>query len=292
MPTIKNSPFSDFTLIEEATPDNPASGQQKVFIASSDNHLKRVNSSGAVVDIEGGGSGNATFESAYASPPASPAEGDLWLITDGLLHARYTGAAWSYYYGTQKVTKPVLGDFGTWVNQGSATLDDYGQLNLYVPTGGAGDGNNRGKVMAAPSLPYTINAIILPGLVPVANMGVYLCWSDGTKFVRYGIGNTQTSNTLEVEVDKWNTSTAYNSNYDHDAYIGITAPGSAFWLRIQEDNTNRTCLFSMDGGKHFHQYHQIGRTDFLTATQIGFIAWVGPASAYSAVPSLLSWAQS
>lgn len=49
---LKDSPASWLTLFEESsTPSNPASGQQKLFIRSSDHHFCLVNSAGAVTDL-------------------------------------------------------------------------------------------------------------------------------------------------------------------------------------------------------------------------------------------------
>ena len=243
------------------------------------------NSSGSVPTI---------YESAYASPPASPVNGDLWMITDGLLHARRTSGAWSYYWGTQKVTKPVLGDFGTWFNQGSATLDDYGQLVLYTPAAGT---NLRGKVMSAPATPYNIDAIFIPGVENVPWMGAGLCWSDGTKYVSVLVGNINGGNANPgLDVYKWNTATSPLSGYTPDyaqtyTYPMRALPNVPIWVRLSDDGANRTVYISLDGGKHFQRYHQIGRTDHLTPTQIGICVYSDNANV-DTVLTLLSWAQS
>jgi hypothetical protein len=54
------SPYLTHTE-QGSTPTNPAAGDQKTFIRTSDHHLCRVNSAGAVTDIEGAG-GGVTFE--------------------------------------------------------------------------------------------------------------------------------------------------------------------------------------------------------------------------------------
>jgi hypothetical protein len=67
---------------EGTTPANAAAGTQKIFIDSSSHHLKRLNSSGTVVDIEGGG--GATPD--YISIEDHKASG-----TDG---GTFTSGAW------------------------------------------------------------------------------------------------------------------------------------------------------------------------------------------------------
>src|SRR5512139_1807816 len=188
------------------------------------------------------GGGNATYESAYASPPATPAEGDTWFITDSRLGARYTGAAWSYYWGTRKVAPPGT---TSWVNQGSATFADTGDITLYCP---AGTGENlRGRVMTAPSLNYTIDVILIPAFLPATDsFGSYIVWSDGTKFVAFGIGNITSSGGPYLEVNKWNTATSFSASYGGGSNVEpfIRWIAKPIYLRIQEDGSNRTCSYS------------------------------------------------
>jgi hypothetical protein len=48
-----NNEFPKVILVEQgSTPSNPSAGDQKLFIDSADHHLKRVNSSGTVTDVE------------------------------------------------------------------------------------------------------------------------------------------------------------------------------------------------------------------------------------------------
>jgi hypothetical protein len=262
---------------EDTTPD--AAADFVVTYDASAAGTKKVK-----LDKIGGGGGNVTYESAYASPPATPASGDLWYISDGLLHARYNGSAWQYYYGTQQVTKPVLSDFGTWFNQGSTTVDDYGHLNIYTPA--SASGYITGKIKNAPSLNYTIDALIIPTLWAANYMHCGLCWSDGTKFATFGFCY---NGGWTLEAHKFNTATSYSaqygSNYNYSFYPDV------LWLRIQEDSSNRTWSFSRDRGKHFTQVGQIGRTDFLTATKVGFFLYYANGT-YAPMMNLLSWKQS
>lgn len=47
-----NNPFPSVLLTEGTTPTSPASGKQRVFANSTTKRLNRVNSAGAVVDVE------------------------------------------------------------------------------------------------------------------------------------------------------------------------------------------------------------------------------------------------
>jgi hypothetical protein len=60
---VSENEFPQVILEEQgSTPANPDSGNQKLFIRTSDNKLCRVNSSGSVTVIEGGGSGGSSLD--------------------------------------------------------------------------------------------------------------------------------------------------------------------------------------------------------------------------------------
>ena len=67
---------------------------------------------------------------------------------------------------------------------------------------------------------------------------------------------------------KYTTATAISASYG--AYI--LADGFK-WFRIKDDNTNRIAQISIDG-QNWIQAFSVGRTDFITANQVGF--WIYP----------------
>jgi hypothetical protein len=91
-------------------------------------------------------------------------------------------------------------------------------------------------------------------------------------------------NTVDVlGVSKFNSPTSWNA-----AYTSLQWPASSLvFLRIADDGTNRICSVSHDG-QLWLQVHSVGRTNFLTADQVGF--WCGSNNAtYSSQMTLLSW---
>jgi hypothetical protein len=56
MAKASDNQFPKIIITEGSAPSNATSGDQKLYLDSSDHHLKRKNSSGTVVDIEAGGS--------------------------------------------------------------------------------------------------------------------------------------------------------------------------------------------------------------------------------------------
>jgi hypothetical protein len=59
------------------------------------------------------------------------------------------------------------------------------------------------------------------------------------------------------------------------------------FIRIADNGTNRLCSYSVDGQNWF-QFHSVGRTDFLTATEVGFFA-NDASNTYECGITLLSW---
>jgi hypothetical protein len=182
--------------------------------------------------------------------------------------------------------EPVTTDSFAWVNQGSATVDATpGGIFLHAPASGGGQ-NLRIRKKAAPATPYTITALLL----------FLALESSGASEVHYGLCFRQSSDgklaTLSREPfnqqtwsTKWNSATSFGAQY-----VNRTLPGTLQtlnWFRIADDGTNRTVSFSHDG-RNFIAYHAVGRTDFLTADEVGFYA--APSNATGGVGvTVLSW---
>jgi hypothetical protein len=182
------------------------------------------------------------------------------------------------------LTKPIDSGFA-WINQGSASIVTTrgGLLLSCVSNGGAFSSRVRKK--AAPSTPYTITACFV---LDVAYGGIGyggLCFrqtSDG-KIQLFGIspdtGATYTASR------KLTNATTYSADYSLASEPGRLVPGRLCWLRIADDGTSRICSFS-NTGEDFITFHSVGRTDFLTADEVGF--FVDPYSRETKL-TLLSW---
>jgi len=233
-----------------------------------------------VDDLEGaGGGGNATYDSAYASPPASPNEGDLWLPTDSYYTFRYDGAAWVPYHQGRPMVLPVDGDFA-WVNETGVTkTTDGGTITLAFTTAGAD--NLRLRAKAAPSTPYTITAALLQN-GPTESWAVgYLGWrqsSDGKlALIVFGADRIAGIN--------YNSPTSYAAWLTSRGQMGLLP---LIWYRITDDGTNRIMSYSLDG-YHFYILDTRGRTDFMTADQV---CWGGQGGGYASMVTLFSWEES
>jgi hypothetical protein len=232
-----------------------------------------------------GGSGGATIHtSAYASPPASPASGDLWLPSDSYVALRYSGSVWMPWGPIVPLKMPVDGDFA-WINQGGASVTalSTGGIRMVGTTGTA----IRIRKKAAPSPPYTVTALFLNACASTNYLKFGLCWrqsSDGKLVLMTAVYNGG----WKVQASK-SADTAFTGFAD---YVAATAVADGYvsrgiYLRLEDDNTNRKCYYSFDGLK-WTLFHSVGRTDYLTADEVGF--WCDGTSSGTAPDfTVLSW---
>jgi hypothetical protein len=223
----------------------------------------------------GGGGGATIFTSAYASPPGSPASGDLWLPSDSYYTFRYSGSAWVPFRDGRQLTLPGVASGWTWVNQSGASLTDTSGA-LYMTAVGA-DGNNNCAVKSLPATPYTLTfGLRLKLLTGSSNADAGVCWRDSAGGKLITVGLEAFSGGISWQVRKWTNATTFSADYQN------TATGSReemlireWWIRLTDDGTTRTVRLSADG-IHFDEVTQTaGHTDFLTANQYGLFVRAG-----------------
>lgn len=219
------------------------------------------------------GGAAAIYNSAWASPPDSPAAGELWAPSDG--HSLYIreGAAWVPICAIVRGKTPPAAAGWTWVNQSTATLvDDAGQLLLTTPN--TASYNIRLAMLALPTVPYTLTvcleAIHVPGNTNNCMFGAF--WRQDAAGAAQGYlhGATliynQGTTYFSAYSQKWVSVTASTAGYTFAAMPGLTP--RRLWWRLSQDVTNRTIDVSFNG-VDYEQLHQIAYNDFLTPDQIG-----------------------
>jgi hypothetical protein len=222
------------------------------------------------------------YTDTYANIPAAGTSGDLFLPSDGVSIYRDSGSAWVPWGPKFPCAEPVNGDF-SWVNQGGASVDaTYGGIYLQAPAGAAA-ANLRVRVKTAPSTPYTITAWVIPHLY------AYIGPKCGLTFRESSSGKLHILSLVGIPwtfgSSKYTNATTFSADY---ATL-IVRRIQLLCLRIADDGANRICSWSVDG-QHFFQLHSVGRTDFLTADQVGFFV----DSFHATLPAgmtLLSWAE-
>lgn len=275
---------TDATYITQ-TANSSLSNEQA--LSSLSTGLVKVTTSTGVLSTAVAGTDyvGASSTGAAGSEPGSPATGDLYLPNNGFVVERYSGSLWAPWGPLYPLTAPPTASW-SWDNQGSCTVaTTNGGLSFYVPANASG--NTHVYHRAASSAPYTITAMFLPG--PMFSAGVQgfgLCFRESSsgKIHAFYFQNAN-SGAPQLLSNKWTTTTSFSAGYT--SFASITLFGGVVFLRIADDNTNRVCSISTDG-QHFQALHTTGRTDFLTADQVGVFFREG--TTYDLYAELLSWA--
>lgn len=234
----------------------------------------------------------ACQQAAFASQPSTgQLTGDLFFPTDSCSVQRYDGSAWDPYGPLTAWTEPVDGDY-SWVNQGSSTVTTTnGGIYLYTP--GASGNSLRLRVKSAPSTPYTITAGFVPNMImgTAAGPGFGLAFrqsSDGklSTYRHYAHGSSGNRQWIGLS-DKWSSATSYSAEYSSWNQGAICGGVGPCFIRIEDDGTDRKMYWSGDG-INFILVHSIGRTDYLTADQVGFFV-DSAVTAFNAGVLICSW---
>ncbi len=152
----------------------------------------------------------------------------------------------------------------SWEGQGTRTLtQSNGRTSLLCPLA---DSGAFGGFYKSKSAPYTLTACLEVTSPAEIAYGLTFRESGSGKLILFGyswVGG--------LRIFKQNSYSSYNSDYSSSLLnnnFRFIRTGKV-WFQIQDDNTNRICRLSFDG-YNFSQVHSVGRTDFLTADQIGF----------------------
>ena len=193
-------------------------------------------------------------------------------------------------------TPLVSGDF-SWDNQGSATLDTstlpYATL-LKTPADASTGLHCRYK--SAPGSTWTITALVVPFLSSSAfnQCGLLARKASNGSMVAYGLLSDPATFSFSQgwSAEKWTDSTHFSAAYAITDKYAVRYPinKAFFYMQLKDDGTNRKFLVSNDG-LNFVEIHSIGRTDFLTADQVGFYVTSQNAS-FGAGIWMMSWLES
>jgi hypothetical protein len=214
----------------------------------------------------GAGGGGSTTIGPYASLPATCTAGNAYIPTDSAYDTLICGAGnvWNHFRNGQLLTPPVLADFA-WINQGGATaVNTYGGVYMSAPI----DPGDKWRILkkAAPSTPYTITVAMLLEISTYNNPNgggpLFRQSSDGKLVAARHIYESS----WRMDTCRFDSPTAFSGTYGN---VEIGFHQQVIWIRITDDGVNRTSSWSTDG-LSFVQYLTVGRTDFLTADEVGF----------------------
>ncbi len=223
-----------------------------------------------------------------AARPAAARDGLIYLPNDGHSIYRDTGSAWGPWGPMFPLTEPVDGDF-SWVNQGGASVaTTFGGIYLAAPASVTTD--YRMRVQSAPSTPYVITAVLLTTFIrrrgsPASanSCGLVFRQSSDGKLANI-IFYLDTALNQCVDVAKYTDENTFSA-----FYVGnnVVLTQGLMHLRIADNGTSRITSMSCDG-QNFIALHTVGRTDFMTADQVGFFVNVNDASIGAGV-TLIHW---
>lgn len=197
----------------------------------------------------------------------------------------FAGNLISYPWNCGNFVPPVDSQF-VWINQGAATISQLENKALYLLGPATTGPNFRIRKQTAPSTPYTVTIAFFPFLLGLNFQNVGLVFRESSTgrlhSCQYSMNTTQLAPHLGSI--KWTSPTAFSADYVTSR--GIALNGIA-WLRIADNGTNRICSYSSDG-HNWITFHTVGRTDFLTANEIGFFVNT-ETTTFDVAMTLLSW---
>lgn len=274
----------------------------KLFVNTTNAPIT-LNTTGLVfAQFSSGGGGDAVLTDVYGSRPAPSNDGNLFLPNDGFSIQRDTGAIYTPWGPIFPLVEPDNTQFA-WINQTSggqsaAVAQQKGAIYFSTPKTSGNTLNIRVRKKAAPATPYIITAGFLfigdifgGGASSLVNeCGLVWRESGSGELVCFMIGQV-----ANFALRKWNSPTSFNSEYfNHSSSGWCWNHGALIWLRIADDGTNRIASISADG-QNFIAVHTVGRTDFLTADEVGiFLRSDGDsAGSHGGIGmTLLSWDES
>lgn len=232
-----------------------------------------------VYQVQSGGSLDAIRADANRTVtgalPTDGRKGDQLNPTDDLVRWVHDGSAFNPFGPSHPLKNPQLKTW-SWVNQGGASVVNAAD-SIFL-TGVADSGANIRARVHSVTPPYSIVACIIP-LVPkttFAHVGVLFRESGSGKIVEVDT-LFDNSNVQHLTGGKYTSPTAFSSGLTLGADC-LIANAYPLFFRLSDDNvTNRTFDFSIDG-VNWIQLFQEGRTTFITADQIGFFVDANGAS--------------
>lgn len=227
--------------------------------------------------------------STVAGRATAGSAGRLHFPSNGMAVARDSGAAWAPWGPIWPLTPVVDGDF-SWVNQASCSIVTTNGVVALVGSPAGNVTTLSCRVKTAPSTPYTITAFVQPMMLMKEYQSYGLCFRNS------GTGAIAALSVLAVDAGlttpsiisgKYTNATTFSADY-----TARKVPQMVQWLRIADNGTNRIVSFSGDG-YNWIELHSVGRTDFVTADQVGFFVGCQNLATTNFAPilSVLSWVQ-
>jgi hypothetical protein len=257
--------------------NQPFQASTNVTFGASGNNIN-VSASG------GGGGGGGGTSGTFSSLPTcnSGANGTVFYATDTPISAVCNGTAWTYTAASFVSTPPSLTAFsgfnmGTSLCTSAASVSYNGIGALKAPTN-SGD-CVRGQQIALPATPFTVDACFVQNALTINSfnaLGIYV--TDGTKLVFFNGSTAAVSGGFPtINIGNYNTAISFNGQaVSNQPFIPLSGK---YCYRWHDDGTNVEFYTSLTGtgtaaysatDPNWQQFATLGRTAFLTPTNIGW----------------------
>lgn len=174
----------------------------------------------------------------------------------------------------------------TWLNQGTATETDSA-TGMAVVAGGTDPTTVNARVLykVAPSAPYTVTALVASQSLTSFYNSVGIGWTDGTKLHMLGLVNRNTTGPFYITVDKYNSVTSYNTA----DITGANNVPPLIWLQLNDDGTNVTFRYSMDGANYIQVFKVAKSSGWLGGTGYSHICFFINSQGTGEIGTLMSY---
>jgi hypothetical protein len=254
------------------------SGTTLTVTRGVDDSIAVVHSDGAIVDAILTKSSLQQFRAdfnlmgIYSALPAPDTAlvGRTFHCTDIPIKLRDNGFSWDAFGPIYNLIPPPALNTFTFVTQGSAIAINNGPFITYYDTGSATSVKKSLLTKSTPTQPYTLTIGFIPFVTASAGytrVGIAFRNSGSDKYTINGISWREGTNKGGyLDVSYWSNITLQTQNYSTPhGYLG-----TPIFLRIKDDNTNRTYSISNDNLLWCQLYSE-SRTNNYTADQYGVV---------------------
>lgn len=227
-----------------------------------------------IAGIPAAGGGIKSSSGPFASRPSPSIVGQLYFATDARILSRDTGAAWETYGPIFPFTAPT--DPGTWLNQGSATIDTTnGGLCLECPATVTRTMRAREATYGSGSVNKWVTAFVMPQLF-VGNtsadnfVGIHFRQNQGAnsgRTIQFGLyKNASDQFSIVLQENSANGATFGSTVFAYPANTSA-ATTTGVWLRMRDDGTNIVAQSTNDPTRSTNWFTHLsqGRTAWITA---------------------------
>jgi hypothetical protein len=191
-----------------------------------------------------------------------------YILDDGTLSSPASGSPlWVPYY--RGIRTAIANQSFSWINQTGAAVTTQADNSILLQGTANGGVNMQIRVFTAPvSTPYKYKFLFTPILALTGNSRCGVLFSDGTKHADIDI---TFSSGIQFEAVNMNTATSVNAGLTLTSLPPnpTNASGQPLVFGLGDDGANRSMYWYPDGYTEILLF-QVGRTNFLTATELGF----------------------